>query len=327
MPKMILPRTRTVLAALLIAVTTYSGCGGSGANFSANRAGSSSLAVSSSQITFPQVAVGTDATRTVTLTNTGAGSLTISGVTVTGTGFSVGGLAFPVTLSANQAANLTVTFKPSGAGSAHGTVSIVSNASSSPAAITLSGTGITYQLTVSPSNLSFGDVRLGQDVVLPVLLQNTGSASVTISAVTVTGSGFKVSAPAPPFTVAPGADSNLSATFTPTASAAYNGVLTVVSNAMDSPSVEILTGDGTSPANHSVTLTWIASTSSGISGYNLYRSETGSGPFMKINNALIDGTTYTDATVQSRTYYYAATSVDSRGEESGYSNTAQVTVP
>jgi hypothetical protein len=318
---------RAKFVVILIAVTAYSGCGGSGANFSANPAGSSSLAVSPSQITFPGVAVGANASRTVSLTNTGAGSLTISGVTVTGTGFSVGGLAFPVTLSANQAANLTVTFKPSGAGSAHGSALVVSNASSSPGAISLSGTGITSQLTVSPSNLSFGDIKLGQDAVLPVLLQNTGSASVTISAVTVTGSGFKVSAPAPPFTVAPGADSNLSATFTPTTSAAYEGMLTVVSNAMDSPNLETLTGNGTSVANHSVSLTWVASTSPGVSGYNMYRSESSSGSFTRINNFLISGITYTDATVQSGTYYYAATSVDARGGESGYSNMAQVTVP
>jgi hypothetical protein len=284
------------------------------------------LAVSPSQLSFPQVAVGTNATKSVTLTNTGTGTLTISSVTASGAGFSVSGLTLPVSLEASQAAQVTVTFAPSAAGPAQGTISLATNASVSPATIGLSGTGATYQLTVSPASLSFGDVTPGQAATLPVLLQNTGSAAVTISSATVIGPAFKVSAPALPFTLPAGGDSNLNVTFSPAASNVYNGSLTVMSDATQSPDVEALSGSGATTVSHSVSLSWTASSSLNIAGYNIYRATVPTGPFAKVNPSLITETSYSDATVQAGTYCYAATSVNSAGEESSYSNTAQVTV-
>jgi fibronectin type 3 domain-containing protein len=75
-----------------------------------------------------------------------------------------------------------------------------------------------------------------------------------------------------------------------------------------------------------VTLSWTASTSP-VSGYNVYRGTT-SGVYTKINSALDPSTSYTDNTVASgTTYYYAATAVNSSGQESGYSSPIQVSVP
>lgn len=44
-----------------------------------------------------------------------------------------------------------------------------------------------------------------------------------------------------------------------------------------------------------VHLTWSASTSSNISGYNAYRGTMTGGPYTKINTALISGLTYSDS--------------------------------
>ncbi len=78
---------------------------------------------------------------------------------------------------------------------------------------------------------------------------------------------------------------------------------------------------------HSILLGWTASTSQ-VAGYNAYRSTTSGGPYTKVNSGLIPITSYTDQTVQSGyTYYYVATSVDSQGNESGYSNEAVATEP
>ena len=77
----------------------------------------------------------------------------------------------------------------------------------------------------------------------------------------------------------------------------------------------------------SVSLTWNASTSS-VAGYNVYRGTQTGGPYSKSNLSLVTGTAYTDTSVQAgQTYYYVATSVDSNGVESAYSNEAQVAVP
>jgi hypothetical protein len=81
-------------------------------------------------------------------------------------------------------------------------------------------------------------------------------------------------------------------------------------------------------AGHSAALSWVASASSGVAGYNIYRGSASSGPFSKINQTPTSGTSYTDTTVQAgQTYYYVATSVDLSGNESGYSNSAVAVIP
>jgi hypothetical protein len=84
----------------------------------------------------------------------------------------------------------------------------------------------------------------------------------------------------------------------------------------------------TTQVAHSVALSWTASTSLGIVGYNAYRSTVSGGSYKLINFGLIANTTYTDQTVQSGiTYYYVTTAVDSQGMESAYSNETVATVP
>ncbi len=66
-----------------------------------------------------------------------------------------------------------------------------------------------------------------------------------------------------------------------------------------------------------VALSWNASTSQGVVGYNAYRSTTSGGPYTKLNSSLISSTSYTDQMVQSGlTYYYVTTAVNSQGLES-----------
>ena len=77
-----------------------------------------------------------------------------------------------------------------------------------------------------------------------------------------------------------------------------------------------------------VVLSWTASTSPGIAGYNAYRSTTSGGPYTKLNSSLISTTNYDDLAVQDGyTYYYVTTAVNNQGLESTYSNEAAATVP
>ncbi len=78
---------------------------------------------------------------------------------------------------------------------------------------------------------------------------------------------------------------------------------------------------------HSVDLKWKASVSR-VVGYNVYRSETDGGPYIKLTSAPVRATNYTDRSVQSgHTYFYAVTSVDSRAKESVHSNQAKTLIP
>jgi hypothetical protein len=81
------------------------------------------------------------------------------------------------------------------------------------------------------------------------------------------------------------------------------------------------------PVSHLVALSWNSSTSA-IAGYYIYRSTQAAGPFTKLNSSVDTATVYTDSSVVSgHTYYYAATSIDSYGVESQYSNIAQASIP
>jgi hypothetical protein len=82
------------------------------------------------------------------------------------------------------------------------------------------------------------------------------------------------------------------------------------------------------PVSHSVTLTWGASPTAGVVGYNIYRSQTSGGPYARINSSAISGLTYVDTTVAGGlTYYYVATAVNGSGQESPYSPQAQAVIP
>jgi hypothetical protein len=79
---------------------------------------------------------------------------------------------------------------------------------------------------------------------------------------------------------------------------------------------------------HYSSLNWVASTSSNLAGYKVYRSSTAGGPYTLLSQSLVVGDTYTDVTVVAgQTYYYVTTAVDNTGAESAYSNQVQAVIP
>jgi len=60
--------------------------------------------------------------------------VTVSAASVAGSGFSVSGATFPLTLNPTQTATVSVEFNPTVAGSANGTLTITSNSSTNPTA-------------------------------------------------------------------------------------------------------------------------------------------------------------------------------------------------
>jgi fibronectin type 3 domain-containing protein len=91
---------------------------------------------------FGNVNDGASSPLTSTLTNNGSSNITISGVTVTGAGFTASGVPNGTVLTPNQSVTLTVMFAPTNPGAVTGAnVSIASSATNSPTVIVLSGTG------------------------------------------------------------------------------------------------------------------------------------------------------------------------------------------
>jgi fibronectin type 3 domain-containing protein len=77
-----------------------------------------------------------------------------------------------------------------------------------------------------------------------------------------------------------------------------------------------------------VSLTWTASASTTVVGYNVYRGATSGGPYTKVNSGIVAAPAFTDLTVAAgTTYYYVVTAVDPGNLESIKSNEVSVTTP
>jgi hypothetical protein len=196
------------------------------------------LSASPTSVSFPSVVVGNNATQNVTLTNTGNSAVTVSSGTATGSGFSVISPTFPVTIPAGQTQQVSIRFAPSSSGSVTGSASFVSNATNSPAVVSLSGTGTAAptppQIAVSPGSIAFGSILVNTTATQPLTVTNTGGSLLTISQITLNGDAFAESGPVAPFTVAAGQSQGLMISFAPTATGTYTGSLSITSDAPNS---------------------------------------------------------------------------------------------
>jgi hypothetical protein len=297
---------------------------------SGNGLAAGALTPSPSALSFGDVQVGSQQQLSETVTNSGGVSVNISQATISGSGFSMPGWA-PLVLTPGQHYTFTVTFAPLATGNDTGSISVVSNASNPNLSIPLSGAGTPVpqgQLAVSPTTLAFGNVAVGTNAQLTGTL-TAGGESVIVSSDQISNPDFAISGlPSFPITIAAGGHVQFTMTFTPQATGAVSGTVSFASNASNSPTIESLSGTGTPPPQHSVNLSWTASVSQNVTGYNVYRGTQTGGPYSKINPVLDASTLYTDTTVvDGTTYYYVTTSVNSSNEESAYSNQATAVIP
>ncbi len=285
------------------------------------------LTLNPTSLSFGSVTVGQSPVLLTTLTNTGNASLTITTDSISAGAFSWGGKGTcnDSTLAPGASCTYSAKFTPTAAGTQTGTIMIYSTASDSTVTLPLSGIGTTATvatLAVSPATLALGSVVVGTSGTASGTL-TAGGSSVTVSAVSSNNSAFTVAGLALPVTIPAGNSAAFTVTFTPQTTGALTAALTFTSNAQSSTTLETLTGTGTAAPVHSVNLSWSASTSSNISGYNIYRAPYASacGSFSKINSLLNTGTLFTDSVVvDGATYCYATTAVNTSNQESAYSN-------
>jgi Beta-propeller repeat len=209
--------------------------------------------------------------QTVTVTNTGASGLTITAIAATGDfqcfAQGVQTCALPnqqtlnppcttvAPLAPAASCDISVAFTPTALGTRNGMLSITDNAAGSPQTVTLTGTGVSGQLTVTPVMINF-----------PVQIVNTTSASmpVTVSNGTtfnqnvlfpiVTPAGFaetdNCASNGAPVPIPPNGTCTINVTFTPTSATQFQGNL----------QLSIQQGNGSpSPTPFSVALTGMGS--------------------------------------------------------------------
>jgi hypothetical protein len=278
---------------------------------------------------FGKVQIGNSSSLSIQLSNTGNKTLRISSKSEQGSGFSFGNFHLPVKIQPGASVQLSVIFTPTAKGYTHGIFTLTSNDPSSPLNMHVQGTGFypnAPQLGVTPATLNFGNVTVGSSASLQATL-TASNAAVTISSDGSTSSEFAILGLNLPVTVPAGQSVPVTIQFTPNASGAASGKAGFVSNAVNSPTVEQLSGTGVAQGSHNVYLSWSPGDGNAV-GYNVYRGTASGGPYQEINTALDASTNYTDFTVVSgATYYYVATEVNAQGQESGYSNIGKAVIP
>jgi parallel beta-helix repeat protein len=203
------------------------------------------LTPSKSSLSFGSVTVGSSKTMSLTLTNSGNASATVSNAQITGAAFYLSGLTLPVSIPAGYSRTFSVIFKPTAAGSTSGALTITSNASNPTLHVTLSGTGITgSNLILSPSSLSFVSVAVGSTSKLPMTLKNSGTTTIQISQIQSNNSQFQPTGVTLPLNVAAGQTVTFYVAFHPSSAGSVSGTLSIESNASDSTIWAPVSGTG-----------------------------------------------------------------------------------
>ena len=196
---------------------------------------------------------GVPTTRSYTIFNTGSTALTIGAITFSGTAaadFSIS-TAPSATVAPGSSTTFAITFSTAIAGVRTATISIATNDSTeNPYNFNIEGTGVvfgaaqeidilgngnsipdnsTYTLTSDFTNL--GDSFVGSPLVRTYTIKNTGTATLTIGAVTIGGTNFSEFVVSPiSASIAGGSQTTFTITFTPTGTGARTATISIVTN-------------------------------------------------------------------------------------------------
>jgi hypothetical protein len=200
---------------------------------------------------YGNVNVGVGDPQVITLTNSSASSVTATSITITGTNaadFTETDNCLNNSVAAGHTCTITVTFTPSASGVRTALLSVVDNGFANTQRDNLQGTGVSMPAaTPSIGTLAFGSQNLTVTTAsLPVTLTNTGGATLTGLAISITGTNSADFAQTNncTATLAVSASCTVNVTFTPGALGARTASLQFTDNASDSPQSVALTGNG-----------------------------------------------------------------------------------
>ncbi len=204
------------------------------------------------KLTFASQAVGTTSpAQNLNLTNNGNANMTISSIAITGT--NAGDYAQSNNcvspLVPGFSCNIAVTFSPTATGTRTATVSVTDSASGSPHTAALTGTATVGSLpvvTLNPASLSFPNVPLNTLSSQAVTVTNTGTAALTFTGISITGTVPSNWAQTNTCTgsIAVNGTCTITVKFTPSTLENQTASVTLTDNAGNSPQTLPITGNG-----------------------------------------------------------------------------------
>jgi kumamolisin len=206
-------------------------------------AGQPAVTLTPTSLTFANTVTGkTSAAKTVTMTNSGTGTLNITSIVASGD-FAISSSTCGSTLAVGKNCKFKVTFTPTQLGTRTGAVTITDNAPNSPQSVALTGTG-TPQATLTPAKANFAKTAVGgTSTAKTFTLKNKGTSSLTGISPSTTGD-FAVSATTCGSSLAGNGSCTISVVFKPTQTGLRSGTLQVSDSAVGSPQTSNLTGTG-----------------------------------------------------------------------------------
>jgi hypothetical protein len=206
-----------------------------------------SFSPTTAPLAFPVQLINTSSPQqTVSLTNDGAATLSITSIKVSGQ-FQMS-TTCGSTLAAGENCSISSLFKPRSAGTSTGSIEIVDSASSKPQFVDL--TGSATALKVSPASLNFGSRKVGtKSAPKKVTATNAGSTAILISSVTIGGTDrgdFSETDDCAGQTIQPKGSCTATVTFDPEKTGARSaGLYLNLPTGSVSPAPAALTGNGT----------------------------------------------------------------------------------
>jgi len=242
-------RKFSLVIILLAALGTGACVGVTGKPAGSEPAGGKGVSVTPASMNFGNVNVNSSVTHSFTLANTGSTAVMVKNVNGEGMGYHLSGLSAPLSLNAGASVKFSIKFAPVSAGTEGGTFWITTSASSSPLTISLAADGVsapggTPAIEVTPGAVNFGNVTVGSTDSQTMRVSNTGTADLTITKITASGTGFSVSGLSIPTTLPAGQNATFTSSFKSTATGNQTGSISIASNAAGSPLPIDLTASG-----------------------------------------------------------------------------------
>ncbi len=208
---------------------------------------SPAITLSPTSLTFAAQQAQTESpAQTITVTNSGSATLTVTSVIATGD-FAVSNTCTGTPVAIHATCTVSVSFAPTASGTRTGVLTVYGNVPGGQATAQLSGIGTApASVVLTPLTLTFSAVNVGTtSPVQNITVSNLGGTPSSIQSITVSGD-FAIAQNTCGPSLAPQTGCTLSITFTPTASGARTGALTVIDDA--GTQLANLSGSGTAPA-------------------------------------------------------------------------------
>ena len=206
------------------------------------------LTFSATSLDFGVLQIGlTSASQTVTVTNASSHAAKFSSIAASGDYLQMNTCPTATTLNPGQSCTITVTFKPTAAGTRKGAVTLKDNAPGSPIqTIALTGIGATNAVTLLPASLSFpGQTPGTTSQSQSITVYNDGTVAVNITGIGIspTDATFTQTNNCPA-TLNPNTSCAISVSFTPPDAGNYSETLSVTDSDKSSPQTGLLSGVG-----------------------------------------------------------------------------------